>query len=67
MARQSQQSQPQAGPAINSASRQRRQTAGAACSARDQAAMTLPALNHELRELPATGQAIQPGYEGSMR
>ena len=29
--------------------------------------MTVPALNHELRELPATGLAIQSGYEGSTR
>ncbi len=67
MARQSQQPQSRAGPAINSAGPQRRQPAGAACPARDQAAMTLLALNHELRELPATGQGIHPGYEGSLR
>lgn len=29
--------------------------------------MTVPALNHELREVPATGQAIQPGLEWSLR
>ena len=29
--------------------------------------MTVPALNHELRELPHTSQAVRPGDEGSLR
>ena len=69
------QSPPRTGPAINSATPQRRQTAGAACPARDQAAMTVPALTSRtpgtsrhrpgrpprLRGEPAVSRALGPG------